>query len=160
MALLKSFCKNFISISALGTKYIYGLGVGFWTVSEILRHVNWNGWGIPWGIPGWRHWMRLVIRSNIIYGLVGIWIWDGGSELFSRWDGAYPTPPHPTGTHGRCQWMYLIIRNNDIYGLRVGIWAVSEILSLKWTEGGGVLNGSWDIKPYMKCRVGGDVHEE
>ena len=120
-----------------------------------------KGWGIPRGECMWQ-----------------VYIWFRGGDLKTFWDirllsnevgGAYPQE-----TYGLCHWMHLLIRNKNIYGLVVGIWMVSEILRLLWSEGVGVTPGTqrlchwmpliirnknmyglWDIRPSMKRRGGG-----
>ena len=46
---------------------IYGLGLGFWTVSEIKRYMSYKDGAYLRGTRGRCHWMRLIIRNRNIY---------------------------------------------------------------------------------------------
>ena len=112
---------------------IYGLGVGFWMVSDII----WTGAGraYPLGIYGQCHWMHLIIGNKTIYGLgVGIW-------TFSR--------------------IFGLLWNEGVLGSPLGNprsvsldGSYHKEQQYIWFRGGD-LNNFWDIRPYMKWREWG-----
>ena len=124
-----------------------------------------------------------------IYGLcVGIWtVSEILSSFWSEQGGASLGMPWWSSRSVLLNVSYYMIHdinlNHMIYGLGVGIWKVSQILSILWVEGGrachcgtsqsvllnayyykkyefyiwfrgGNQNGFWDIKPFM-CEGGG-----
>ena len=108
-----------------------------------------------WGIP--LEDLRLV-SPNASYHKKQQHIWFRGGNLNAFWDmkpkaynvsyqkGFFDIKPYVNWGGGGhtpwdcwCHWMHLIIMNNSIYSSGVGIWTVSDILSLIWDagEGGG-----------------------
>ena len=84
--------------------------------------------GHTWGLLHQCNWMRLIIRSMNVYGLgVGRINCFPDIKPFMKWT-RWDKPGHATeGLPYQCSWMCLI---THLYGWGVGIWAVSEILSL------------------------------
>ena len=124
-------------------KNIYRLWVGIWMVSKILCILWKERVGhAPWGPRDPCH--------NMAYHKEQQYIWFIGGDLnsfrdithFMKWRGWDMPPGDPFGIHGPCHLMRLIIRNKNIYGLWVGIWTVSEILSILWKGGGACPRGT------------------
>ena len=128
MALLNPLVKLHIPIY-LRNNNMYGLGMEFWIVSEILS-LMWTGGGGAY--PGGSQLVSMnasIIRNNIYSLGVGIGMFSKIlGLLWSEGGGA-----HHWGTHSRCHWMCLIIRNNNIYGSGVGFRTGPEVFSLIWT---------------------------
>ena len=103
---------------------MYGLGVGFWMVSEILSLI-WTGWGgaNPKETPGWYHWMSYKEQEYIWFRC-----WDMNDfwdiRLFMKWI-SVPFPPED-------HWSVSMIASNYAYGLVVVFWTVPEILNFIW----------------------------
>ena len=87
---------------------------------------------------------------NAAYHKEQQYIWFMGGDLngfwdithFMKWRGWGMPPEDPFGIHGSCHLMCLIIRNKNIYDLWVGIWTVSEILSILWKGAGACPRGT------------------
>ena len=104
---------------------IYGLGVGFWKVPEIVRLIWTEGVGHTPRGPKICVTACVLSKGTTIYMVKG---W--GSELFLRYLAFNDQEGwgYPRGTINLCHWMHLIIRNSNILR-RVGggFWTVSEI---------------------------------
>ena len=117
-----------------------------------------SGWGMPPRDPEIH-----VTKCGLSLGTTIYIVYGWGSERFPRYNTFYEmkgvghAPGDPFRIHGPCHFMRLIIRNKNIHDLWVGIWTVSEILSILWKGVGHAPRGHPGVprsmslnEPYLK----------